>query len=55
MYRLAKHPLVDCDVEEAALWYAQRDPKVAKRFLDDVRNAMKAAAQSPSQYSVRFG
>ena len=26
---LLKHPLVDCDIEEAALWYHLRDPAVA--------------------------
>ena len=55
MHPLLKHPLVDCDVEEAALWYAQRDPEAARRFVDESRNAMKAAAQDPLLYSIRFG
>ena len=25
MFALEKHPLVDCDLEEAALWYAGRN------------------------------
>lgn len=54
MHALVKHPLVDCDVEEAALWYSQRDPQVATRLIDETRSAMRAAAENPLQYAVRF-
>ena len=51
MYALHRHPLVDCDLEEAALWYHQRDPRVAERLIDAARDAMRAAAADP----LRFG
>jgi len=54
MHALVKHPLVDCDVEEAAFWYHQRDPDVAVRLVDEARRAMQAAAKSPHHFSVRF-
>jgi len=47
---LLKHPLVDCDIKEAALWYHLRDPAVAARLIDE----MRAAAADPSQFSIRF-
>lgn len=50
MPALVKHPLVDCDVEEAAIWYAQRDPLVADRFIDEARRAMLRAAAEPLRY-----
>ena len=54
MYALIKHPLVDCDVEEAALWYHQHDPAVALRFVDEVRLAMREAAKQPLRFPERF-
>jgi len=54
MHALVKHPLVDCDIEEAAFWYNQRDPDVAVRLVDEVRHAMYAAAKNPLHFSVRF-
>jgi len=54
MYALLKHPLVDCDLEEAALWYAQRDQRVAGRLIAETRTAMRAAAASPFRFSTRF-
>jgi len=54
MHALEKHPLVDCDLEENALWYHQRDPEVALRFIDAARDAMRAAAVRPLHFSLRF-
>jgi len=54
MHALLKHPLVDADVEAAAVWYDQRDPAVAVRFIDEVRDAMFAAAKDPLHFSIRF-
>ena len=52
--RLLKHPLVDCDIEEAALWYHLRNPSVAIRLIDAARDAMTIAARNPLQFSIRF-
>jgi plasmid stabilization system protein ParE len=54
MHTLAKHPLVDCDVEAAALWYHARDPGIAERLIDEIRNAMRAAAADPLRHAIRF-
>ncbi len=51
---LLKHPLVDCDIEEAALWYHLRNPAVAVRLIDETLAAMRAAAGNPLQFSIRF-
>ena len=51
---LLKHPLVDCDIEEAALWYHLRDPAVAVRLIDETLAAMRAAAAHPLQFPIRF-
>ena len=52
--RLLKHPLVDCDIEEAALWYHLRNSAVAVRLIDEARAAMRIAAQNPLQFTIRF-
>ena len=52
--RLLKHPLVDCDIKEAALWYHLRNSAVAVRLIDEARAAMRSAARNPLQFSVRF-
>ena len=52
--RLLKHPLVDCDIEEAALWYHLRNPAAAVRLIDEARAAMRIAAQNPLQFTIRF-
>jgi plasmid stabilization system protein ParE len=54
MPALVKHPLVDCDVEEAVLWYHWHDPEVALQLVDEVRLAMRSAAENPLRFSVRF-
>jgi len=54
MFVLVKHPLVDCDVEEAAIWYHQRDPRVADRFIDETKRAMKLAAAEPQRFLTVF-
>jgi len=54
MPELVKHPLVDCDVEEAALWYHRRDPRVAERFIDAARQSMRHAVAAPSLYMETY-
>jgi plasmid stabilization system protein ParE len=54
MHALLKHPLVDCDLEEAALWYDQRDPSVAVRLIEESKRAMHAAADNPFLFPIRF-
>jgi toxin ParE1/3/4 len=54
MRALLKHPLVDCDLEEAALWYSRDDPKVAERLIEACRTAMLTAAADPFRFPIRF-
>lgn len=55
MHLLEKHPLVDCDLEEAALWYGRRDPAIANLFITAAETAMRAAAADPSRFPPRIG
>lgn len=55
MHLLVKHVLVDSDIENAALWYHQRDPAVAFRLVDEIRLAMLSAAENPLRFAERFG
>jgi plasmid stabilization system protein ParE len=52
MHALLKHPLLDCDLEESALWYAQRNSAVAERLIDAAQAAMRAAAEKPYQFPI---
>jgi plasmid stabilization system protein ParE len=54
MWGLIKHPLVDCDLEEAALWYAVRNRRVADRFITAAEEAIRSVSRSPLQHRVRF-
>ena len=55
MYVLLKHPLVDCDLEEAALWYNRRNPDAAGRLINATQQAMQLAAGEPLRFPRRFG
>jgi len=54
MHALLKNPLVDCDLEEAALWYNRRDPDIAQRLIDETQNAIRMAATDPVRFPVCF-
>jgi plasmid stabilization system protein ParE len=55
MHPLLKHPLLDCDVVEAALWYHLRNPIVVSRLIDSVEATLRSVAEDPLRFSVRFG
>jgi plasmid stabilization system protein ParE len=55
LHALVKHPLLDCDLEAAALWYSSKNPAIAERLIDEARRAMHLAAQHPFHFSKRFG
>jgi plasmid stabilization system protein ParE len=55
LHVLVKHPLLDCDLEAAALWYSSKNPAVAERLIDEARDAMRLVAQHPFHFSKRFG
>ena len=55
MHSLEKHPLFDCDLEEAALWYGGRNPAVAARLIDEAALAIHAVVADPLRFSVWQG
>ena len=54
MHILLKNPLVDCDLEEAALWYNRRDPDIAQRLINEAQRAMRLVANDPFRFPVCF-
>lgn len=46
------HPAALEEYREAALWYAERDQKVASRFLACVENAIERIVESPQRWRV---
>jgi plasmid stabilization system protein ParE len=54
LHALLKHPLLDCDLEEAALWYHLRQPAIAERLIDGTDRVMRRVAENPFQFSIRF-
>ena len=54
MFAREKHPLVDCDLEEAALWYAARDGQVAERFVSACEDAIRELVRGPLRHRERF-
>ena len=55
MHLLEKHPLVDSDLEEAALGYGRRDPSIAEVFISAAETAMRAAAADPLRFPPWIG
>lgn len=54
MRALLKHPLLDCDLEEAALWYHRRNPAIAERLIDEAQRIMRRIAEAPELFPIRF-
>lgn len=54
MHSLLKHPLVDCDLEEAALWYHLRSAESAERLISETRLTMRLIAENPLHFPTRF-
>lgn len=52
MHSLEKHPLFDCDLEEAALWYGKRNPTVAARLIEEAAIAVRTVVADPLRFSV---
>ncbi|MCW5557066.1 MAG: type II toxin-antitoxin system RelE/ParE family toxin [Verrucomicrobiae bacterium] len=52
---LEKHPLVDCDLEAAALWYGRRNPAAAEALISAAELALRTAAFDPFRFPIRIG
>ena len=55
MHLLEKHPLFDCDLEEAAIWYGARNPAVAARLIDEAAIAIRTVLADPLRFSLWQG
>jgi hypothetical protein len=55
MHLLEKHPLFDCDLKEAALWYGERNPAVAAQLINEAELAVRAVAASLLRFSIWSG
>lgn len=55
MHLVEKHPLFDCDLKEAALWYGVRNPAVAARLIDEAELAIRAVVANPLRFSIWRG
>ena len=47
MTRVRVVALAEAEFREAATWYAERDPRVAERFTDEVRRTLELIATFP--------
>lgn len=52
MKLLELHPEAVEEGEQAAAWYAERDPRVAERFLQELDAAMEQIAEAPQRWPV---
>lgn len=46
------HPEALEEYREAALYYAERDPTLALKFLDTVEDAIRRIIESPERYRI---
>ena len=51
-YRLVFLPEAREDIYEAAVWYRQRNPRVAREFTRRVESATKRISQNPFQFPL---
>ena len=45
-------PAALAEAEEAAAWYAERDPRVAARFAEELEAALNRIAEGPHRWPV---
>ncbi len=45
------HPLFDCDVREAALWYDRRSPDLGTAFAELVRKRVDDVMRNPERFA----
>jgi toxin ParE1/3/4 len=46
------HPAALAEAEEAAAWYAERDPRVAALFAEELETALDRIADAPHRWPV---
>lgn len=50
MKPLELHPEAVAEGEEAAAWYAERDPRIAVRFAEELEAALLRVAEAPDRW-----
>ena len=55
MHSLEKHPLFDCDLEEAALWYGVRNPAAAAHLIDETARVIRSVLAEPLRFPLWAG
>jgi plasmid stabilization system protein ParE len=48
-------PEAEAELRDAAAWYKERSPEVARRFLREVRTLTKVVARMPLRFPVLVG
>jgi plasmid stabilization system protein ParE len=51
---LIKHPLLDCDLEDAALWYHLKQPGIEEKLINEVERTIFLVVERPLQFPTRF-
>jgi plasmid stabilization system protein ParE len=49
------HALAVAEGEDAAAWYAARNPRVAARFTDELEAALSLVIEAPDRWPTFFG
>ncbi len=52
MRLLELHPLAIAEAEEAAAWYAERDPRVAARFAAELEGTLGLIVEAPDRWPI---
>lgn len=55
MKPLELHPLAVAEGEEAAAWYAERDPRVAARFGEELEATLGLIVEAPDRWPIYLG
>ena len=54
IYRLIIKPSAEKDMEEAYVWYNQKQDGLGNRFLDQVERSLQYVVNNPHQYQFRY-
>ncbi len=46
------HPEAEAEARDARLWYAQRDPAAAERFMKSLDHAVRMIEESPERWPI---
>lgn len=55
MKPLELHPLALAESEAAAVWYAERDPRVAARFVQELDVTLGLIVEAPDRWPIYLG